>query len=864
MFERFTERARQVVVLAQEEARTLKHNYIGTEHILLGLLREEEGLAARVLESLDITVERVRAQVVRIVGSGEEVTSGQIPFTPRAKKVLELALREALSLGHNYIGTEHILLGLVRENEGVAARILLDFDADSEKIRNEVIRMLSGPGGRRQGSTGQGQAAPGGAAQGEKKSSKLLDQFGRNLTKLAADGKLDPVVGRETEIERIMQILSRRTKNNPVLVGEPGVGKTAVVEGLAQRITNGDVPELLKNKQIYTLDLAALVAGSKYRGEFEERLKKVMKEITQRGDIILFIDELHNLVGAGAAEGAIDAASILKPALARGELQTVGATTLDEYRKYLERDSALERRFQKITVDQPSLEECVQILKGLRDRYEAHHKVNITDEALEASAELADRYISDRFLPDKAIDLIDEAASRMRIKSMSSPPVYRELEEEIETTRRDKEAAIENQEFEKAAHLRDRERQLTNKKRDLEDAWESGESGERPSIGEEEIADIVSMWTGIPVFKLTEAETQKLMRMEDELHKRVVGQHQAIEVVAKAIRRSRAGLKDPKRPTGSFIFLGPSGVGKTELARTLAEFLFGDEDAMVRIDMSEYMEKHAVSRLVGSPPGYVGYDEGGQLTEAVRRKPYSVLLLDEIEKAHPDVFNILLQILEDGRLTDSQGRTVDFRHAIVIMTSNIGAGEIARNTPLGFAVSDDETGISYDDMKGRIMGELKKVFRPEFLNRIDDVIVFHKLTKDEIKTIVDLLLRRIRSSLAERELQLELTESAEDFLVEKGWDPAMGARPLRRAIQRYIEDPLADFVLRSELVAGATVMVEPAPEGSDEEISLSIVKPAPKPAPVGVGGRKDGEDEPEAVDSTGALDTPPVPPSDDA
>jgi ATP-dependent Clp protease ATP-binding subunit ClpC len=849
MFERFTERARQVVVLAQEEARTLKHNYIGTEHILLGLLREEEGLAARVLESLDITVERVRAQVVRIVGSGEEVTSGQIPFTPRAKKVLELALREALSLGHNYIGTEHILLGLVRENEGVAARILLDFDADSEKIRNEVIRMLSGPGGRRQSPGGSGGTAQSGAPAGEgKKSSKLLDQFGRNLTKLAAEGKLDPVVGRETEIERIMQILSRRTKNNPVLVGEPGVGKTAVVEGLAQRITNGDVPELLKNKQIYTLDLAALVAGSKYRGEFEERLKKVMKEITQRGDIILFIDELHNLVGAGAAEGAIDAASILKPALARGELQTVGATTLDEYRKYLERDSALERRFQKITVDQPSLEECVQILKGLRDRYEAHHKVNITDEALEASAELADRYISDRFLPDKAIDLIDEAASRMRIKSMSSPPVYRELEEEIETTRRDKEAAIENQEFEKAAHLRDRERQLTNKKRDLEDAWESGEGGERPSIGEEEIADIVSMWTGIPVFKLTEAETAKLMRMEEELHKRVIGQHQAIEVVSKAIRRSRAGLKDPKRPTGSFIFLGPSGVGKTELARTLAEFLFGDEDAMVRIDMSEYMEKHAVSRLVGSPPGYIGYDEGGQLTEAVRRKPYSVLLLDEIEKAHPDVFNILLQILEDGRLTDAQGRTVDFRHAIVIMTSNIGASEIARNTPLGFAVSDDETGITYDDMKNRIMGELKKVFRPEFLNRIDDVIVFHKLAKDEIKQIVELLLLRIRESLAERELQLELTEEAKDLLVEKGWDPSMGARPLRRAIQRYIEDPLADFVLRSELIPGATVMVDRAPEGDDREVSIEIVQP--KGVPVGVGAKDgepdDGGDQPEA------------------
>jgi ATP-dependent Clp protease ATP-binding subunit ClpC len=869
MFERFTERARQVVVLAQEEARTLKHNYIGTEHILLGLLREEEGLAARVLESLDITVERVRAQVVRIVGSGEEVTSGQIPFTPRAKKVLELALREALSLGHNYIGTEHILLGLVRENEGVAARILLDFDADSEKIRNEVIRMLSGPGGRR-GS--QGQAAQGGPQGEGKKSSKLLDQFGRNLTKLAADAKLDPVVGRETEIERIMQILSRRTKNNPVLIGEPGVGKTAVVEGLAQRINSSDVPELLKGKQIYTLDLAALVAGSKYRGEFEERLKKVMKEITQRGDIILFIDELHNLVGAGAAEGAIDAASILKPALARGELQTIGATTLDEYRKYLERDSALERRFQQIRVDEPSTEETVQILKGLRDRYEQHHKVDIGDEALAAAAELADRYISDRFLPDKAIDLIDEAASRMRIKSMTAPPVYRDLEEDIEKTRREKEAAIEAQEFEKAANLRDAERRLTNKKRDLEEQWESGEAGERPAIGEEEIADIVSMWTGIPVFKLTEAETAKLMRMEEELHKRVIGQHQAIEVVSKAIRRSRAGLKDPKRPTGSFVFLGPSGVGKTELARTLAEFLFGDEDAMVRVDMSEYMEKHAVSRLVGSPPGYIGYDEGGQLTEAVRRKPYSVLLLDEIEKAHPDVFNILLQILEDGRLTDAQGRTVDFRHAIVIMTSNIGAAEIARNTPLGFAVSDDETGITYEDMKNRIMGELKKVFRPEFLNRIDDVIVFHKLQKDEIKQIIELLLRRIRQSMAERELQLELTDEAKDLLVEKGWDPAMGARPLRRAIQRFIEDPLADFVLRSELPSGSTVMVAPdedAAEGSvdsdEPSVKLTVIEPKPAPTPVGVGAEGGpAELEGDQIDEPGgALDQPAVeePPS---
>ncbi len=863
LFERFTERARQVVVLAQEEARTLKHNYIGTEHILLGLLREEEGLAARVLESLDITTERVRSQVVRIVGSGEEVTSGQIPFTPRAKKVLELALREALSLGHNYIGTEHILLGLVRENEGVAARILLDFDADSDKIRNEVIRMLSGPGGRRQGGGGGGQGEGAG-----KKSSKLLDQFGRNLTKLAEEGKLDPVIGRETEIERIMQILSRRTKNNPVLLGEPGVGKTAVVEGLAARINNGEVPELLRNKQIYTLDLAALVAGSKYRGEFEERLKKVMKEITQRGDIILFIDELHNLVGAGAAEGAIDAASILKPALARGELQTIGATTLDEYRKYLERDSALERRFAQIKVDQPSVEDTVKILEGLRERYEQHHRVNITDDALGAAAELADRYISDRFLPDKAIDLIDEAASRMRIKSMSAPPVYRDLEEEVEKTRREKESAIEAQEFEKAANLRDTERQLTTRKRQLEDEWSEGDSSERPDVGEEEIADIVSMWTGIPVFKLTEAETKKLIRMEEELHKRVIGQEVAITAVSKAIRRSRAGIKDPKRPSGSFIFLGPSGVGKTELARTLAEFLFGDEEALVRIDMSEYMEKHAVSRLVGSPPGYIGYDEGGQLTEAVRRKPYSVLLLDEIEKAHPDVFNILLQILEDGRLTDAQGRTVDFRNAIVIMTSNIGASEIAKNTSIGFTVAD-ETGMSYGDMKNRIMSDLKKVFRPEFLNRIDEVIVFHKLAKDEVKEIVDLMINRVRVQVAEHELQLELSEESKDLLVDKGWDPSMGARPLRRAIQRYIEDPLADEVLRQgPMVPGSTVLVERDASGDEDDkpLKLTIVapkKPAkkvkpdkPEPEKVGVGAKKDegGEDVDPRVDAPPAGD----------
>ncbi|MBA3717831.1 MAG: ATP-dependent Clp protease ATP-binding subunit [Actinobacteria bacterium] len=812
MFERFTERARQVVVLAQDEARALKHNYIGTEHILLGLLREEEGLAARVLESLDITVEEVRAQVARIVGQGDEVTTGQIPFTPRAKKVLELALREALSLGHNYIGTEHILLGLVRENEGVAARILLDFDADAEKIRNEIIRMLSGPGRRQQ------QGGP----PGEKsKSSKLLDQFGRNLTKQASEGKLDPVVGRQTEIERVMQILSRRTKNNPVLIGEPGVGKTAVVEGLAARISAGNVPELLKGKQIYTLDLAALVAGSKYRGEFEERLKKVMKEITQRGDIILFIDELHNLVGAGAAEGAIDAASILKPALARGELQTIGATTLDEYRKYLERDAALERRFQQIRVEEPSVDETVQILRGLRDRYEAHHRCKISDDALEAAAVLSSRYIQDRHLPDKAIDLVDEAASRMRIKTMSAPPRYRELEEEIEKVRKDKEDAIEQQEFEKAASLRDKERKLTQKKRELEESWRESEGAEQPEIGEDEIADIVSMWTGIPVFKLTEAESERLVKMEDELHKRVIGQHDAIVAVSRSIRRARAGIKDPKRPTGSFIFLGPSGVGKTELARTLAEFMFGDEEAMIQIDMSEYMEKHSVSRLVGSPPGYIGYDEGGQLTESVRRKPYSVVLFDEIEKAHPDVFNILLQILEDGKLTDAQGRKVDFRNVVVIMTSNIGSASISKNQSLGFSIGDEE-GLSYDDMKSRVMSDLKRVFRPELLNRIDEIIVFPKLTKDEIIQIVDLLLQRVREQMTQHEVTIELTEEAKELLVDRGYDPAMGARPLRRAIQRYIEDPLADFVLGRELLPGSTIVVA---RKNDEEVDIDVIPP---------------------------------------
>ncbi len=694
----------------------------------------------------------------------------------------------------------------------MAARILLDFDADAEKIRNEIIRMLSGPGRRQQGA---------GGAPGEKsKSSKLLDQFGRNFTRQAAEGKLDPVVGRQTEMERVMQILSRRTKNNPVLIGEPGVGKTAVVEGLAARIASNQVPELLKGKQIYSLDLAALVAGSKYRGEFEERLKKVMKEILQRGDIILFIDELHNLVGAGAAEGAIDAASILKPALARGELQTIGATTLDEYRKYLERDAALERRFQQIRVEEPSVDDTVQILRGLRDRYEAHHRCKISDEALSAAATLSDRYIQDRHLPDKAIDLIDEAASRMRIKTMTAPPRYRELEDEIEKVRKDKEAAIEAQEFEKAASLRDKERKLSQKKRELEESWRAEEGGaEQPEIGEEEIADIVSMWTGIPVFKLTEAESQKLIRMEDELHKRVIGQEEAIVAVSKAIRRARAGIKDPKRPAGSFIFLGPSGVGKTELARTLAEFLFGDEDAMIQVDMSEYMEKHSVSRLVGSPPGYIGYDEGGQLTEAVRRKPYSVVLLDEVEKAHPDVFNILLQILEDGKLTDAQGRKVDFRNTIVIMTSNIGAGTISKNQTLGFSIGDD-SGLSYDEMKDRIMGELKKVFRPELLNRIDEVIVFHKLTKDEIMTIVELMMKRLRDQMGEHEATIELTEGAKELLVDKGYDPTMGARPLRRAIQRFIEDPLADFVLGRELEPGSTILVD---RKNADEVDITVI-----------------------------------------
>ncbi len=802
MFERFTERARQVVVLAQEEARDLKHNYIGTEHLLLGLLREGDGVAARVLSALDVSLEDVRGTIMRIVGEGEHESQGQIPFTPRAKKVLELALREALSLGHNYIGTEHILLGLVRESEGVAARVLADLEADADRIRQEVMRVLSGPS-RRPAKAG----APAAGAAGGKKGSKVLDQFGRNLTQYAEDDKLDPVVGRQTEIERVMQILSRRTKNNPVLVGEPGVGKTAVVEGLAQLISHHEVPETLKDKQIYTLDLGALVAGSKYRGEFEERLKKVMKEIAERGDIILFIDDpqsggsrgcgrghrcrLHPETGLGPgriANHRCHHTRRVPQALGQGRGLGTEISTNPGQRAYGSGDHRH---------PQGSARSLRSASPGAHNRRRA--RVGGTP---------ADRYISDRFLPDKAIDLVDEAGSRKRIITMTAPPDYKEAEERIQAVRKEKEAAIENQEFEKAANLRDKERRLIQEKRDLEERWRNSEEAEGVAIGEDEIAQIVAMWTGIPVVKLTETEAKKLLRMEDELHKRIVGQDEALKAVSKAIRRSRAKLSDPRRPTGSFVFLGPSGVGKTELARTLAEFLFGDEDALIQIDMSEYMEKHAVSRLVGSPPGYVGYEEGGQLTEAVRRRPYSVVLMDEIEKAHPDVFNILLQILEDGRLTDSQGRTVDFRNAIVIMTSNIGASTISKGQVLGFAEQVAEGGLEYDDMKTRVMGELKRVFRPEFLNRIDEVIVFHKLTRVQIREIIDLLLDRLHQQLKDRELTVELTEEAKELLVEEGFDPTMGARPLRRAMQRLVEDTLAEEVLAGKLPNGSTVILD--------------------------------------------------------
>ncbi len=804
MFERFTDRARRVVVLAQEEARLLNHNYIGTEHILLGLIHEGEGVAAKALESLGISLEAVRSQVEEIIGQGGSSPSGHIPFTPRAKKVLELSLREALQLGHNYIGTEHILLGLIREGEGVAAQVLVKLGADLSRVRQQVIQLLSGYSGSGQGekagaTTGQG------SEQGAQSGSLVLDQFGRNLTQLAAEKKLDPVIGRERETERVMQVLSRRTKNNPVLVGEPGVGKTAIVEGLAQSIAEGDVPETIVGKQLYTLDLGALVAGSRYRGDFEERLKKVLKEIRTRGDIILFIDELHTLVGAGAAEGAIDAASILKPMLARGELQTIGATTLDEYRKHLEKDAALERRFQPIKVEEPTVAHTIEILKGLRDRYEEHHRVTITDQAVVAAANLADRYISDRQLPDKAIDLIDEAGSRLRMKRMKTPDDYKEIEAEIAEVVRQKKAAVEAQNFEDASSLRDKEKELLDAKAEKETEIKAAGVDLFDEVDEEAIAEVLSIWTGIPVYKLTEEETAKLLRMEDELHKRVIGQEDSIKAVSQSIRRTRAGLKDPKRPSGSFIFLGPSGVGKTELAKTLAEFLFGDEEALIALDMSEYMEKHTVSRLVGSPPGYVGYEEGGQLTEAVRRKPFSVVLFDEIEKAHPDVFNTLLQILEEGRLTDSQGRTVDFRNCVLIMTSNLGTADL-RKANVGFGKADAQ--LTYDKMKAKAEEALKQHFRPEFLNRIDETIVFHELTQDEVFQIVDLMMRRIVTQLQGQGLGIELTDEAKRHLAEKGYDPSLGARPLRRAIQRLVEDPLSEKLLWKEFRAGQIVLVD--------------------------------------------------------
>jgi len=823
LFERFTDRARRVVVLAQEEARLLNHNYIGTEHILLGLIHEGEGVAAKALESLGISLEAVRSQVEEIIGQGGSSPSGHIPFTPRAKKVLELSLREALQLGHNYIGTEHILLGLIREGEGVAAQVLVKLGADLSRVRQQVIQLLSGysgPGGSQEKA---GATAGGSSASDAPSGSLVLDQFGRNLTQLARDKKLDPVIGRERETERVMQVLSRRTKNNPVLIGEPGVGKTAIVEGLAQAIANDAVPETLHNKQLYTLDLGALVAGSRYRGDFEERLKKVLKEIKTRGDIILFIDELHTLVGAGAAEGAIDAASILKPMLARGELQTIGATTLDEYRKHLEKDAALERRFQPIKVEEPSVAHTIEILKGLRDRYEAHHRVTITDQALVAAANLADRYISDRHLPDKAIDLIDEAGSRLRIKRMETPPDYKELENQIAQVQQQKKEAVEAQRFEEAGRLRDKEKELLAEKETKEAEIKASGVDLFDEVDEESIAEVLSIWTGIPVYKLTEEETAKLLRMEDELHKRVIGQEDAIKAVSQAIRRTRAGLKDPKRPGGSFIFLGPSGVGKTELAKTLAEFLFGDEQALIQLDMSEYMEKHTVSRLVGSPPGYVGYEEGGQLTEAVRRKPFSVVLFDEIEKAHPDVFNTLLQILEEGRLTDSQGRSVDFRNTVLIMTSNLGTADL-RKANVGFGKADEA--ITYERMKEKVHDALKQHFRPEFLNRIDDTIVFHELSKDEVTQIVDLMIKRVQTQLEGQGLGLELTDGAKTLLAERGYDPTLGARPLRRAIQRLVEDPLSERLLWKEFRAGENIIVdaEPDPETGRLEITFRSVE----------------------------------------
>ena len=816
MFERFTDRARRVVVLAQDEARALNHNYIGTEHLLLGLIHEGEGVAAKALESMDVTLDKARAQVVEIIGEGQSAPSGHIPFTPRAKKVLELSLREALQLSHNYIGTEHILLGLLREGEGVAVQALGNLDVDLAALRQAVMQLLSGYDAKE--TVGSGASA---LKEGTPSGSAILDQFGRNLTQAAREGKLDPVIGRSKEMERVMQILSRRTKNNPVLIGEPGVGKTAVVEGLSQAIVHGDVPETLRDKQLYSLDMGSLVAGSRYRGDFEERLKKVLKEVRTRGDIILFIDEIHTLVSAGAAEGAVDAASILKPMLARGELQTIGATTLEEYRK-IEKDAALERRFQPVQVDQPTIEQAIQILKGLRDRYESFHRVIITDEAIEAAVKFSDRYINDRYLPDKAIDLVDEAGARLRICRMTAPPELREIDERIAEVKREKESAIDAQDFERAAALRDDERRLGSERTAKEQAWKNGDLDQVAEVDENLIAEVLAMSTGIPVVKLTEAESTKLLNMEAELHKRIVGQNKAIEALSKSIRRTRAGLKDPKRPGGSFIFAGPTGVGKTELAKALAEFLFDDEDALIQLDMSEFAEKHTVSRLFGAPPGYVGYDEGGQLTEKVRRRPFSVVLFDEVEKAHPDIFNSLLQILEDGHLSDAQGRVVDFKNTVIIMTTNLGSKDIGKSVATGFQSTESGT-MDYEEMKAHVNRELKQHFRPEFLNRVDDLIVFPQLSKPEVRQIVDLMIARLDKRLVEQNLSIELTDAAKELLAERGFDPVLGARPLRRAVQRDIEDALSEKILFGEIASGSHILVDAQGEGLLGEFTFTAI-----------------------------------------
>ena len=805
MFNRFTERARRVILLAKEEAKRFNHDYIGTEHLLLGLIREGEGVAAAVLMSLGLDPAKIRTEVEKLVQPGPStVVSGDIPFTPKAKRAIELSMEEARQLGHNYIGTEHLLLGLIKEGEGVASEVLMNLGLDAGKVRDEVMQILGSatPGFSAGGETGRPTSAPT-AAKGK---TPAIDVFGRNLTQLAQQGKLDPVIGRSNEIERVIQILSRRTKNNPVLLGEAGVGKTAIVEGLAQKIICGDVPELLKDKKIIILDLALMVAGTKYRGQFEERIKAVMDEIKKSEDIIIFIDELHILVGAGGAEGAIDASNILKPALSRGEIQCIGATTLDEYRKNIEKDAALERRFQTIMVDPPTVDETIKILMGLRDRYEAHHKVRYTDEALEAAAKLSERYISGRFLPDKAIDLIDEAGSRTRLSTMIAPPDIKKKEERIEEIKREKESAVKSQDFEKAASFRDDERKAREDLKDAQKKWRESKTQQIAAVTDEDIATIVSRWTGIPLLKLEEKESVKFLKMEDEIHERVIGQDEAIKAIAKAVRRSRAGVKDPRRPIGSFIFLGPTGVGKTLLGRALAEFMFGNENAVIQLDMSEYMEKFNVSRLVGAPPGYVGYEEGGQLTEKVRRKPYSVVLLDEIEKAHPDVFNILLQVFEEGRLTDSFGRKVDFRNTLVIMTSNIGAQMLKKQGAMGFKTSEEETG--YQQMKGRLLDEVKKTFKPEFLNRVDDIIVFRKLTKEDLFKIVDLEINEVQRRLHDQDITIILSKAAKDFLIEKGFDSIFGARPLKRMIQRFLEDPLSEEIIRGQFKKGGHLKVD--------------------------------------------------------